>query len=232
MLHRLDRLLLHPWLTRASSAVFLVGAIAFIIRAAEAGMRDVGLVEVIGLALMATGLIMFSLGWREQHRQPPERHGTETREPEMPEAPSAAWTPPPDPPGTVLRKAMEGAPRVEFANRLARLHGEGREIRQRAKPDRPTPMEAMTTIRLMFKYPHVSVGLERRAVEWSESVRNQLALSAPRFVPEWEAGPPAPPGPPPFLMSHMTADGVALVAFLDARLGLLENIIRDVRRGS
>lgn len=128
-----------------------------------------------------------------------------------------------------VKEELASNPRA-LADRLARLHEEGRKIRQRVKPDQPTLGQALSMVGHMFQYPHVAVSLEREAIRWNESVRNQLTLAAHRFIPDWEKCPTLPQDQI-LLMARLTADGPRLVAFLDARLGLLENIIKEIRQG-
>jgi hypothetical protein len=134
-------------------------------------------------------------------------------------------SPPPNPGG----KALEPSSRAELADRLARLHRDGRTLRRRIKPDTSDPMQLLSSAMSITAYPAASVNSEREARSWSERVQNQLTLSAPRFVPEWERGPALPMRP--ILVPAVVADGRVLVRLLDGRLGLLENIIGDLRGG-
>jgi hypothetical protein len=136
--------------------------------------------------------------------------------PKMPGRP--AQSPPPVPPMP-----------TKIADDLGRLYQEGRALRHAIKPDHATPMELLGAGLQMFKYPNVSAGRETQALRWNERVRNQLALHAQRFAPDWENAPALPQPQSPLLMTRITADGAALVTFLDARLGLLENIITEIR---
>ena len=119
--------------------------------------------------------------------------------------------------------------RVALRDRLARLHGEGRKLRRGIKPDLSDPWQALTHVGTIFRYPNVPVSAEQEVRRWTERAQNQLTLSAPRFVPQWEGGPSLPH--PPFTQINVVTDGRALVRFLDARLGLLENIMDELREG-
>jgi hypothetical protein len=124
--------------------------------------------------------------------------------------------------------AVTSASPRQLADRLGRLHEDGRRLRQHVKPDDPSPFQ--TIAQGMFRYPNVSHSLEEQGRRWSDEVRDQLTLSAVRFVPEWETGPSLPNRQSLGMVGMMFADGLALVTFLDARLGLLRNIINELRR--
>jgi hypothetical protein len=62
-----------------------------------------------------------------------------------------------------------------LADRLGHLHSEGRQIRQRIKPDHPSPF-VMLAQAGVFSFPNASMSSERAALRWHEEVRNQLTL--------------------------------------------------------
>jgi hypothetical protein len=66
MLERLDSVLLHPWLQRLGSVGFLVGVVTFATPAIANGIHDVGLWGFVGIALMAAGLLVLVLGWKQR----------------------------------------------------------------------------------------------------------------------------------------------------------------------
>lgn len=141
------------------------------------------------------------------------------------------------PTSTIRRKAArpsaesngENSPPTpsQLADKLGRLYQQGRKLRHSVKPEEPTPVEMLSIMSKIFRYPTVEKRLEYNARQWSERVRNQLALHAPRFTPDWEKCPKL--RQPLDIVPQIAADGPQLLVFIDARLGLLENIIDEVR---
>ena len=66
-----DRVLLSPWIQRASAAWFIAGALIFGLHLAEEGLRRVDALNAIGVMLMATGLIGLLASWLRNRLKSP-----------------------------------------------------------------------------------------------------------------------------------------------------------------
>jgi hypothetical protein len=71
VLERIDRVLLHPWLQRFAAASFLVGVVTFVFAWVTHTLRHTNLLGILGVALMAFGVLLFLVGWVGSHRPNP-----------------------------------------------------------------------------------------------------------------------------------------------------------------
>ena len=73
MLAKVNWWLDHRWVTRASTAGFVVGAVVFLVQKIGHVLSHTSVLTVLGIVLMATGLVGFIAlglrrGWRRKHR--------------------------------------------------------------------------------------------------------------------------------------------------------------------